>query len=164
VKTLTFFTGDRGVGEGSWFWIGDRLILVSVFWPSWKEADPSPDHEHWGCFDLLRVLRNNIQGIEKWLHGETRAWFWRYWLWIWGAQPACFHFCWTVSQHFLITWSSGIDVFFFTSAIQCRKRWNGIKTWLKIYLYKCVKSILGQYALRPCVNFSCDYEIVFNDS
>jgi len=28
---------------------------------------------------------------------------------------------------FLITWSSGIDIFFFTSAIQCRKMWNGIK-------------------------------------
>jgi len=28
----------------------------------------------------------------------TRAWFWRYWLWTLGAQPACFHFCWKGSQ------------------------------------------------------------------
>jgi len=28
-----------------------------------------------------------------------------------GAHPACFHFCLKVSQLFLITWSSGIDVF-----------------------------------------------------
>jgi len=28
-----------------------------------------------------------------------------------GAQPACFRFCWTVPQLFLITWYSGIDVF-----------------------------------------------------
>jgi len=29
---------------------------------------------------------------------------------------------------FLITWSSGIDVFFFTSAIQCRKMLKDIET------------------------------------
>jgi len=48
VKTSTFFTGDCGVGEGSWFQIGDRLILICVFWPGWIEADPTPDQQHWG--------------------------------------------------------------------------------------------------------------------
>jgi len=31
---------------------------------------------------------------------------------------------------FLITWSSGIDVFFFKLSIQCRKMWNGIKDFI----------------------------------
>jgi len=59
----------------------------------WIEADPSLDQQHWGGFELLLGLRNSIQRIEKWLHGETRAWLWRYWLWIWGPQSICFHFC-----------------------------------------------------------------------
>jgi len=47
-RIFNFFTGDRGAGEGSWFLIGDRLILICVFWPGWIEADPSPDQQHWG--------------------------------------------------------------------------------------------------------------------
>jgi len=36
-----------------------------------------------------------------------------------NAKPPIENFLATV-----LTWSSGIDVFFFTSAIQCRKMWN----------------------------------------
>jgi len=46
----------------------------------WIEADPSPDQQHWGGvgggFEFVRGRRNSIQWIEKWLHGETRAWLW----------------------------------------------------------------------------------------
>jgi len=60
-EIFNFFTGDRGVGEGSWFQIGDRLILFCVFWPGWIEADPSPDQRHWSGFELLLGLCNSIQ-------------------------------------------------------------------------------------------------------
>jgi len=60
-ENFNFFPGDRGVGEGSWFQIGDRLILLCVFWPGWIEADPLPDQQHWGGFELLLGLRNSIQ-------------------------------------------------------------------------------------------------------
>jgi len=33
---------------------------------------------------------------------------------------------------FFITWTSGIAVFFFTSAIQCRTIWNGSKHLIEI--------------------------------
>jgi len=77
----------------------DRLILTCAFWPGWIEADPSPDQQHWvwlwAC--LGRGLRSCVQWFGKWLCGETRAWLWRYWLWIWVAQPVCSHFYWSVT-------------------------------------------------------------------
>jgi len=36
--------------------------------------------------------------------------------------------------HNFLTLSSRIDVFFFTSAIQCRNMWNGIKHLIEILL------------------------------
>ena len=53
-----------------------------------------------------------------------------------------------------------IDVFFFTSAIQCRNIWSGIEHLTKIL------PLLRQmflYSFRPSVNLSCDYEIIFHD-
>jgi len=42
---------------------------------------------------------------------ETRAWVWRYSLWIWWCHPDCPYFLWTVSHIFFIIWIIEIDVF-----------------------------------------------------
>jgi len=47
--------------------------MLCVYWPGSIEADPSPDQQHWGGFQLVQGLRNSIQWIETRLHGETRA-------------------------------------------------------------------------------------------
>ena len=53
----------------------------------------------------------------------------------------------SVVTTFLITCSSGIDVFFFTSAIQCREIWNNQTFGWKSTFVSGVKCILGQHAV-----------------
>jgi len=62
VKTLTF-AGECGVGGGSCFQSGYRLILTCVFWPGWTDANPSPDQHQWGWFQACLgayELENNF--------------------------------------------------------------------------------------------------------
>jgi len=63
-EIFNFLTGDRGVGEGSCFQIGDRLIRLCVFWPGWIKPDPSPGQQHWGGLELLRgfeIVHNELK-------------------------------------------------------------------------------------------------------
>jgi len=85
-------------------------------------------------FELVRGLRNSIPWIKKWLHRETRAWFWKL-DYEFGGSARLLPLLLNGVTTFL-TCSRGLDAFFFTSAIQCQKMWKGINTWWRIYLYK----------------------------
>jgi len=77
-----------------------------------------------------------------------------------GLSPHVSHFRWRVSQSFLQTWTSEIDVLFFTSAVQCPNMWKVI--WNSTFI-RGAKCILRHNAFRPGVNLSCNYLIVFHD-
>jgi len=47
-------------------------------------------------------VRSSIHKMEIDFIRETRAWIWRYSLWIWWCHPDCPNIYWTVSHLFFI--------------------------------------------------------------
>jgi len=136
-------------------------LVIGWFLPAfsgWIEADPWPDQQDLVALGLFGVCVVVYNGLEN-------DFIWRLELDFGGndlnsrAQPACTHFCWTVAQ---FSWSSGINVFFFShqhSNVEICK--TLLNTWFKSTFISGVKIILRKYALRPRVNLSCDFEIVY---
>jgi len=68
------------------------------------------------------------------------------------------------SVAFFIIWTSDIDVFSSHQQSNVQKCETVFKHLIEILFNNDVKCILGQYAVRPSVNISCDYKIVLHDS
>jgi len=110
-----------------------------------------------GCFWLVfagldrssSIVRSTALGVAWSLYGrfivvytkletdfikETRAWIWRYSLWIWWCHPDCPYIFWTVSHLFFIIWTSGIDVFSSHQQINAEICETVLNTLLRFYL------------------------------
>ena len=128
---------------------------------TWIEVDPSSGQQHWwqlkACLGIRRVYTKVVIDFIR----ETRAL--RYLLWIWWCHSDCPYVFWTVSHLFFVIWTSEIDIFLHISSRmskyvkQCSLHWNSTNV-------SDVKCIWGQYAFRPSVKLSCDYEIIFHGS
>jgi len=55
-----------------------------------------------GGLKLVCGLRSSINKMEIDFIRETRAWVWRYSLWIWWCHSYCPYFFWTVPHLFFI--------------------------------------------------------------
>ena len=130
---------------------------------AWIEADPSSDQQHWGWLKSCLGVRSSIQKIGNWLYllvrlelgfGGINCGFD-------GVIPTAltsFEQCYTFSSQ-----SGLVRLMFFLHISSpmskyVKQYWtlDGNSTYIS-----GVKCILRQYAFRPCVNLSCDYEIVF---
>ena len=96
VQIFYFSAGDCGAGGNSWF-----ESVIGWFSPVFAGLDRSRSIVRSTALgvvlNLVGGLRSSIQWIGKWIYrGDYSAWVWRYWLWIWGNQPVCSRFYWTV--------------------------------------------------------------------
>jgi len=121
-----------------WPWCWRRFVVLNWWWADsplfsglagWKQIHRQINSIG-GGFELL----NSIQLIEKWLHEETRAWLWRYWLWIWGVSPLASTSVEKCPQLFfnnLVQWDWCFFLHISNPMSKNVKRY--LKAWLKIY-------------------------------